>query len=48
LAQYNAILADIVDGTVVVPFAPAELTAFLTQLGYGDVAAALVAKIRAS
>jgi len=44
-AQYNAILADIVDGTVVVPFAPAELTAFLTALGYGDDAAALLAKI---
>ncbi len=45
LAQYNAILEDIVDGTVVVPFAPAELTAFLTALGYGDDAAALLAKI---
>jgi len=44
-AQYNAILADIVDGTVVVPFAPAELTAFLTALGYGSDAAALLAKI---
>ena len=44
-AQYNEILADIVDGTVVVPFAPAELTDFLTALGYGDDAAALLAKI---
>jgi len=44
-ADYNAILADIVDGTVVVPFAPAELTDFLTALGYGDDAAALLAKI---
>ncbi len=44
-AQYNAILADIIDGTVVVPFAPEELTDFLTALGYGDDAAALLAKI---
>ena len=44
-AQYNAILAKIVNGTVVVPFAPAELTAFLTTLGYGSDASALLAKI---
>lgn len=47
-AQYNAVLAKIVNGTVVVPFTPAELTGFLNTLGFGDDAPALIAKITAS